>query len=130
MVAEGCRGSQRVVTEGHRGSTYNFIDRLDPNIIDDEGLLGEDLTLEELSNALKGMKDGKAPGMDGISVAFYKKFWEEIGPLVFESINHVNRMGQFSCSQRRGVVKLLPKRDKKSTFPQKFTSNYSLANGP
>ena len=97
---------------------YNYFDRLNPHLLDDEDkqLLGEEVTLEELTNALKGMKTGKAPGMDGLTVSFYKQFWEELGPLVHASISHAEKRKMFSCSQKRGVIKLLPKRDKNPHF--------------
>ena len=82
------------------------------------GPLQAEITLEELFQALKGMRKGKAPGLDGITVDFYKVFWEEVGPLVFASIKHAQKTGQLSISQKRAVIKLLPKRDKNPQFVQ------------
>lgn len=44
---------------------------------DDIKLLEKDILLTELENALKQMKDGKSPGMDGITVEFVKHFWND-----------------------------------------------------
>ncbi|XP_062384867.1 NACHT, LRR and PYD domains-containing protein 3-like [Sardina pilchardus] len=42
-------------------------------------VLGKALTSEELQRALQSMECGKAPGLDGLSVDFYKSFWPEVG---------------------------------------------------
>ena len=100
---------------------YAFIpDRDSPHLLNelDKNLLEEDFTLEELFKALKGMKKDKAPGMDGLSVAFYQKFWEETGSLIYESISYGCQEKILSPSQRRGVVKLLPKKDKNPAWVQ------------
>lgn len=36
------------------------------------------LTMGELYKALQGMELGKAPGIDGVPVDFYKSFWSEL----------------------------------------------------
>ena len=33
------------------------------------------------------MKGNKPPGIDGLSVDFYKTFWNEIGDLLVDSLN-------------------------------------------
>ena len=43
--------------------------------------LDQKLLFSECTEALRSMADGKAPGEDGLSVAFYKKFWIEIEPI-------------------------------------------------
>ena len=93
--------------------THDPTHRIDSNAQD---LLSEEITLDELHNALKGMKNGKAPGMDGYTVAFMKTFWEEIGPLVLASFQCAMTSKLLANSQRKGVIKLLPKRDKNPHF--------------
>ena len=41
----------------------------------DSELLGGNLTLEECTNAIFNMKLNKSPGLDGLSVEFYRTFW-------------------------------------------------------
>ena len=77
----------------------------------DRDLLADEITLQELADALKGMKKGKAPGLDGIPAVFYSLFWSEVGMLIYNSLRFAKDQGILSPSQRRGVVKLIPKRD-------------------
>ena len=72
-------------------------------------MLSSDITKEDLEYALKSMKLGKSPGVDGLTVAFYHRFWPVIGNLVFNSIMHAQKEGHFTIQQRRGILKLLPK---------------------
>ena len=58
---------------------------------------------KECLEALKSMALEKSPGTDGLPSEFYKVFWEEIG----ESLT---RALQLPTSQRRGIIKLIPKK--------------------
>ena len=74
------------------------------------------ITLQECSLALKQMKNNKTPGTDGLSTEFYKMMWPTIAELVFESIQHAYQTGELSIDQKRGLIKLIPKKDKDITF--------------
>ena len=58
------------------------------------------------------MQNDKAPGMDGLTVAFYKKFWNELRDVLMASVYHAFQVKRFSILQRRRVIKLLLKWDK------------------
>ena len=58
------------------------------------------------------MKNDKSPGSDGLTSEFYKRFWEEIGDDVVQSINSAFDKGELSICQKRGIITLLPKKDK------------------
>lgn len=68
------------------------------------------LTLGDLSCALKAMKLRKAPGLDGLTVEFYKKFWHIIGPHLLDVFSEAIDFGQLTVSQRLGLIILLPKK--------------------
>lgn len=68
------------------------------------------LSMEELERALKSMENGKTPGIDGISIDFYKVFWAEVGPDLIEVCNQSLIDGQLPKSCRRAVITLLPKK--------------------
>jgi len=70
------------------------------------------LDLDECHKALMSMANNKSPGSDGFSVEFYKCFWEEIKDMVLESFQYAFNTGKLSIDQRRGVISLIPKKDK------------------
>lgn len=72
--------------------------------------LGQVLTLEELQEALQSMDCGKTPGLDGLSVDFYKSFWQEIGADVLAVLRDSLNRGRLPLSCRRAVLTLLPKK--------------------
>ena len=72
-----------------------------------EGLLTE----RECLKALKTMEAGKTPGSDGLPAEFYKVFWTDISIFLIRSLNHAYETGQLSITQKRGVIKLIPKKD-------------------
>ena len=72
-----------------------------------EGLL----TKGECLNALKNMECNKTPGSDGLPAEFYKVFWNDIADFFLKSINQAYHAGQLSVTQRRGIIKLIPKKD-------------------
>ncbi len=43
-----------------------------------------DLSLFEITNAVKGMSKNKSPGPDGLTVEFYCYFWNTIRPILVE----------------------------------------------
>ena len=74
--------------------------------------LAAPITKDDVEYSLRHMKKGKSPGCDGLTVAFYLRFWPVIGDLVFDSISYAQEVGSFTTFQRLGVLKLLPKPSK------------------
>ena len=70
------------------------------------------LTEQECYQALKHMDNGKSPGSDGFTCEFYKFFWDYVKLNVVESINYGFEKRQLSICQRRGIITLVPKKDK------------------
>ena len=77
-----------------------------------EGLVTE----QECANSLRNMKNGKSPGCDGFTTEFYKFFWTNIKTLIVESINYSFEKGELSIDQKRGIITLIPKKDKIRTL--------------
>ena len=73
-----------------------------------EGVLSE----KECQLALKDMENGKSPGSDGLSSEFYQVFWDDINLDVVASINYSFEKRQMSICQKRGIITLVPKKDK------------------
>ena len=72
-----------------------------------EGLLSRKECLE----ALKTMAPEKTPGTDGLPCEFYKIFWNDVAEILTNALNYSYGKGKLSISQRRGIVKLTPKKD-------------------
>ena len=70
------------------------------------------ITIKEVGEALQGLKNGKSPGSDGFTADFYKFFWTMLHPVVFDSLTHALEKGQLSIDQKRGIINLIPKKDK------------------
>ncbi len=59
------------------------------------GNLDSSVSFEELTDAVKQMKLGRAPGIDGLSVDFYKAFWKYIGKDLYEVIQECFKENAF-----------------------------------
>jgi len=62
----------------------SLTNRLSP---DQSSLCEGEITLEEITNAVKGLNLGKTPGPDGLSTEFYVKFWDLLGPYLTQVFN-------------------------------------------
>ncbi|KAK3543874.1 hypothetical protein QTP70_030041, partial [Hemibagrus guttatus] len=65
--------------------------------------LDMELMLEELHEALQGMENGWASGIDGLPVEFYKGFWAVIGQDVQDALWDSVRRGKLPLICRRAV---------------------------
>ncbi|KAK3560393.1 hypothetical protein QTP86_008483 [Hemibagrus guttatus] len=77
---------------------------------EDNAALEGPLVLEELQVALNTMPGGKAPGIDGLPVEFYKFFWKELGEDLLEVLEESCRERCLPLSSQRAVITLLPKK--------------------
>ncbi|CAM2114211.1 unnamed protein product [Caretta caretta] len=68
------------------------------------------LTLAEFSEATRRMPTNKSPGMDGLSVEFYRTFWDILGPDLATAWAESLQGGVLPLSCRRAVLALLPKK--------------------
>ena len=58
------------------------------------------------------MENNKSHGNDGLPAEFYKVFWRDINVLYLNAINFGHKIGKLSISQRRGIIKLIPKKSR------------------
>ena len=68
------------------------------------------LSADECFQALQGMARRKAPGLDGLPMEFYLKFWSVLGDDLVSVLNSCLDSGCLALSQRRGVISLSFKR--------------------
>ena len=89
----------------------NFLNMVNvPKLKDEEKQKCEGLISKlECLNALKTMKHNKTPGNDGLTVEFYKKFWDLISNLLVDCFNEPYEKGELSNSQTQAVITLLDK---------------------
>ena len=58
---------------------YIFETKLDKEMDkNDKSICDGDITVEECSDAIYKMKLNKSPGLDGLTVEFYRKFWDNL----------------------------------------------------
>ena len=77
-----------------------------------EGLL----TLEECKDAVFKMCLNKSPGTDGLTVEFYRKFWDAISCTVCGALNFSYENDKLSTTQRRGIINLLYKKGERENL--------------
>ena len=85
-------------------------------------------TEAECLEALKSMQTDKTPGTDGLPVEFYKFFWEDISNFLLPALNHGYETGCLSITQRRGIIKLIPKKDEEPFYSRIPISRTSKRN--
>ena len=101
-----------------------------PKLTSEEALnLEGDLTLSELTQALKQMKNEKSPGPDGFTTEFLKFFWKDLGVFLCKSLNSGYKNGNLSTSLKQGMITCIPKGNKpKKTFKKLATPRTACAN--
>ena len=57
------------------------------------------------------MDNDKSPGNDGITKAFYIKFWYVVKETLCASIQQSFIVGELSTSQKQTIIKLIKKKD-------------------
>jgi exonuclease III len=70
----------------------------------------------EILKSIKLLANGKTPGSDGLPADWYKFFWVDIKHLLCNSITYAMDHGELSIEQKRGIITLLPKKNKNRTF--------------
>ena len=66
--------------------------------------------MDECTLAVSKMKINKSPGLDGICIEFYKKFWPVVGKLLVDVFNDSYAEGILPDSERTAVMTLIFKK--------------------
>ena len=83
--------------------------KLSPNQADGcDGIL----TKEECYVSLKSFFKSKSAGTDGLTEEFYLSFWELLGQELVDSFNYAFVKGEMSTSQKRGIITLIPVKER------------------
>ena len=70
------------------------------------------LSVKECFDCLQSFENNKSPGNDGLTVEFYKTFWNSVGNLLVESLNYSYKCGELSNTQKQAVITLIEKKGK------------------
>jgi len=74
--------------------------------------LERELSVMEITSAVRDMQSGKSPGPDGFPTEFYKKFESQLSPLILKVFEESLLSGSLPASMREAVISLLIKKDK------------------
>ena len=104
--------SSNVATDNQDGAFF-FPQEEDRTVLnsDKQSLCEGELSINECLEALKNMVPDKSPGTDGLPCEFYKVFWNDVADILINSFNYSYEMRKLSISQRKGIIKLIPKID-------------------
>ena len=74
--------------------------------------MNSDITFAELTAAVKSLKQNKCCGNDGLPAEFYQFFWSKFGHIYHDTLKYAKQMGVLHLAARRGVITLIPKKNK------------------
>ena len=84
-----------------------------PKLTDNEAQICDGkLTVDECYKSLQLFESNKSPGNDGLTVEFYRGFWNILGNLMVDSLNYSYDYGELSNSQKEAIITLIEKKDK------------------
>ena len=70
------------------------------------------LSVKECFDCLQSFENNKSPGNDGLTVEFYKTFWNSLGNLLVDCLNCSYDSGELSNTQKQAIIKLIEKKGK------------------
>ena len=74
------------------------------------------ISCDEIFDAMMTLKNGKCPGIDGLSVELYRSVWNEIKLPLYDYYMDALESGEFGETSRRGVINLIPKASSTDDF--------------
>ena len=85
---------------------------IDHKLTNEEGkILEGKLTIKECEDSLFQMKLNRTPGLDGLSVEFYRTFWKSLKCMIVNTFNYSYDKGEMSNTQKIGLISLLYKKN-------------------
>ena len=82
------------------------------------GKINDDFKMEELSEAIAGLKNGSCPGSDGLPAEWYKVFWNQIKTHLHAAIMYAYTGHDqiLHPTARTGILNLIPKGEKDTRY--------------
>ena len=101
-------------TSNNTPEMTTFFNRLNlPQLtIEQNNTLDSPLQLTEIINSINSMQSGKSPGIDGYPADFYKKFSNQLAPLLLEMYEDSLQRGSLPPTLTQASISLILKKDK------------------
>lgn len=77
---------------------------------DKKSMLIKEVTEEEIKNVILNGKEGKALGLDGFTLSFFKSAWEIVGPNVIAVVRHFFNTWRLLRETKGTFIYLIPKK--------------------
>ena len=82
--------------------------------------LNRHITSNGIEAVIQKLPTNKNPGPDGFIGEFYKRFWEELTPLLLKLFHKLQKEGGFPNSFYEDNIILIPKTDKNTTKKENY----------
>ena len=87
------------------------VEHLPPLSSNDQSICERKISALECEHSPKCMKKNKSPGYDGLTVEFYKTFWQELSEIMINSFNESFMSGKLSETQNISILSLIHKKN-------------------
>ena len=92
-------------------SLNSFLDNTEYPVLKtvDKEFCEKNIDISELSSALSNLNGNSVAGIDGLTVSFFKMFWNRLNQPLFNCFEEALEKGELTVSQKRGIITLLHK---------------------